>query len=211
MQIRGSRKLGSSGILDPVTEASKAPRRPGFLSLVLVTAWFIGLRTVHEGYVTLRILDDPLIVDSLRYPAMVSAAMVESTADNSALAVPVAAAQLVLGVFLLAVSAATLFGAIKRIGVCVQALLANAVLVVAAYVCSQPVRTAMVEALAHSPELAEKLAGDFAIADAKLAFLWGFRIAFALHLGALLALVWAVSRRSVREFLAFSASRPRES
>ncbi len=177
---------------------------------MLITAWFIGLRTLHEGYVTVRLLSDPLVADALRFPAEVSTAMVESTADNASVALPVAVAQLLLGGLLVGVSAATLFGAIKSIGLCVQALLANAVLAVTAYAGSQPVRLAMVDALARSPELVSRLGTDFPVAEARVAFLWGFRVALALHLGALLGLVWAISRPSVREFLAFSASRPRE-
>src|SRR5690606_34050804 len=101
----------SSQVADP----DQAPRRPRYLSFVLLVGWLIGLRTLHDGYVTLRVLGDPLVGDTLRLPSSVRQAVVESTLAHSEVTSPLAAAQVVAGVFLLAACAGTLFGLFKRI------------------------------------------------------------------------------------------------
>jgi hypothetical protein len=140
----------------------------------------------------------------------VNAALVESVAAHAGSSLPIAAAQLLLGGFLLVMSLGTLFGGIRRVGYTLQALFANAVLACVAYPMGEPVRDAMVEAFVRGTQLPPELAGSLNDVQAHDAYLWGFRLAFGLHLAVIGALAWALTRRSVREFLAFSPSAPRE-
>ncbi len=207
---RGSPNAASFGILRAVAEVEATPRRPGFLTLVLIVAWFIGLQTLQSGYATLRVLRNPLAGDGLGYPDAVNVALVESVSSHASSAMPIAVAQLLLGGLLLATSLGTLFGGIRRVGYTLQALFANAVLACVAYPIGEPVRDAMVEAFVQGTQLPPELAGTLTEAQAHNAYLWGFRLAFGLHLAVIGTLAWALSRRSVREFLAFSPSTPRE-
>lgn len=171
----------------------------------------MGLRTAHEGYVALRVLNDPLLGDTLAFPAPVQTAYVESLNANASSMLPLATAQLLLGGFLLVVSVVTLFGGIRRIGYCVQALLANLVLACVVYVVGEPVREALVQALTLVTEGLPASSAEIDPAELSGAYQWGFRLGLSLHVLATLGAVWALSRPSVRAFMAFAASTPRQS
>lgn len=171
----------------------------------------MGLRTAHEGYVALRVLNDPLLADTLAFPAPVQAAYVESLTANAGSMLPIGVAQLLLGGLLLVVSVATLFGGIRRVGYCVQALLANLVLACVVYVAAEPVREALVQALALVTEGLPASSAEIDPAELNSAYLWGFRLGLSLHVLATLGAVWGLSRPSVRAFMAFTASTPRQS
>jgi hypothetical protein len=181
------------------------------LTLGLILGWFIGLRTLHEGYVTLRILDNPLVGDTLAFPAGVREALVASVAGNAQVSLPIAVAQLLLGGLLLGASVTTLFGGTRNISYSVQAVIANGVLVCGAYAMGGPVRQALALALATTTEPALPVSETLAVPELLSAYLWGFRLAFGLHIVTLAGVAWALSRRSVREFLTFTASHPTES
>jgi hypothetical protein len=185
------------------------PPRPRLLTTTLILAWFMGLRTLHEGYLTLRILRDPLVGDSLTLPSEIRAALVEGVSNHTAAALPVAAAQFLLGAFLLVVSVGLLFGAARSVSFGLQAVFSNMLLAVVSYVASAPLRAAMVQALVASAEMAPDLAQQLGPGEMANVYYWGFRMALGLQLLALSLVAWVLSRRSVREFYALlAAARP---
>jgi hypothetical protein len=189
-----------------VSSEKQPPPRPRLLTTALVLAWFMGLRTLHEGYLTLRILRDPLVGDSLSVPSELKAALVEGVTSNGAAALPVAAAQILLGGFLLVVSVGLLFGAARTVSYGMQAVLANGALAAVGYALGGPVRQAMVGALVQTGQMAPELSSELGPVEMSNVYYWGFRIALGLQLLAFAGVAWVLSRRSVRDFLEFSAA-----
>jgi hypothetical protein len=173
------------------------------LGVALTLAWFLGLTTVQEGYVALRIARDPLAVDSLRLPSEVSEALVNGLLECSRSALPLALAQVMLGAVLVIVSAGLLFGLRVPLDFAVQAIGANWVLTGVAYYLNEPVRRGIVTALV-SLQSAENSGLQ------QQAYAWGFRIGLGLHLLALAFSAGVLTRPTVRRFFTYPAP-PRES
>jgi hypothetical protein len=180
------------------------PRQPPYLGVALTLAWFLGLTTVQEGYVALRIARDPLAVDSLRLPSQVSEALVNGLIECSRSALPVALAQVMLGAVLVIVSAGLLFGLRVPLDFAVQTIGVNLALTGVAYYLNEPVRRGIVTALV-SLQSAETDSGL-----QHQAYAWGFRIGLALHLLALAFSATVLTRPTVRRFFTYPAP-PRES
>jgi hypothetical protein len=188
-----------------VSADQSPPRRPRLLTAALLVAWFIGLRTVHEGFLALRVLRDPLVGDSLSLPSELKAAFVEGIAGTRA-ALPLASAQVLLGGFLLLISVGILFGIARSASFGLQAVFANAALSCVAYAVSAPVRRALVQALVNGSQVTPDVSSELSPHELGNVFYWGFRLALAMQLFALAAVAWVLSRPAVREFLAFSPS-----
>jgi hypothetical protein len=163
----------------------------------------MGLRTLHEGYLTLRILRNPLLADSLTLPPELRQAFVDGISTNPA-AVPVAVAQLLLGGFLLATSVVTLFGGARSVNFALQALAANAALAAAGHVLGEPLQHAIASALLASGELSKDLPPEVRPEQVQAAFRWGFRLLLAAQCLMFGLLAWILSRPKARAFLAFS-------
>jgi hypothetical protein len=193
----------------PVSSAipSSPPKRPAFLGVALTVAWFLGLTTVQEGYVALRLVRDPLSVDSLGLPNGMAEALVEGVMQHGSTALPIALAQFLLGGLLVVVSAGLLFGARIPRQFAVQVVSVNLAFAAFAYYMNEPMRRGIINALVsiQPGELTGRLERD--------TYVWGFRVGLGLHLMSLGLSAWALTRPSVREFLAYGtgAPPPRES
>jgi hypothetical protein len=184
---------------------SSPPKQPAYLAAALTVAWFLGLTTVQEGYVGLRLVRDPLSVDSLGLPAQIAEALVDGVIASSQSALPVSLAQFLLGGLLVIVSAGLLFGARIPVHFAVQVISVNLVFAGFAYYMNEPMRRGIIGAL---------LALQPAEGDVRLqqeTYVWGFRVGLGLHMAALGLSVLALTRPTVRQFFAQSSAPPRES
>lgn len=187
---------------------SAAPPRPGYLLVALLLAWFLGLRTAHEGYIITSIALDPLRGDALALPPSLRDAMVSGIVEHARTALPVGLAQAIVGGLLVAVSAVALFRGRVSLSFMLQTLVANAVVAVVGYALGRPVRDAMVRVLAASPEILGADPGNLDPPTLTSLYRWGFHLSLGLQLLALLGLGVALTRPGARAFLAYS--RPHE-
>lgn len=185
-----------------VARDSLPPARPGYLVLALIVAWFVGLRTAHEGYITARIAQDSFAGDSLALPPPLRDALVEGISSGGSAALPIGIAQVILGGLLLWVSALALFRGRISVSFAVQVLAANALVAILAHVTGAPVREAMIGVLTSSPELLGAEVAEAERAMLPSAYEWAFLLGLLIHLGVLGALTFAVTRPGARAFLA---------
>jgi hypothetical protein len=169
----------------------------------------MGLRTLHEGYLTLRILRNPLLGDALSLPPELREAFVEGVAANPA-AMPVAIGQLLLGGMLLVTSVATLFGGARTVNFVLQAVVANAVLATVGHALGEPLQQAIATAMLSNAELTRDLPPDVRPEQVQQGFRWGFRALLGVQCLMLGAIAWVLWRPSTREFLALAAAARKE-
>jgi hypothetical protein len=191
---------------DPVTPPS---HRPGYLVIALLVAWFVGLRTAHEGYVVMSVATNPLTGDSLALAPVLRDAMVQSLTDTANVAVPLGLAQLLLGGLLMSLAAIALFRGRVSVSFTLQTLLANAALAVVGHVLGAPVREAMVRVLAGSPELLGVDAGVVSREELVSVYRLAFHLGLAVQVGVLALLAFAFTRPAARAFL-HAPPRPHE-
>lgn len=165
----------------------------------------MGLRTLHEGYLTLRILRNPLAADSLTFAPELRQAFLQGIQANAA-SLPIGIAQVILGGFLLITSVGTLFGGARSVSFGLQALGANVLLAVAGHFWGEPLQQAIAGALLQSSELSKDLPPDVGPEQVREAFRWGFRGLLVVQCLILGLVAWVLSRPSARAFLAFSAT-----
>jgi hypothetical protein len=183
---------------------SAPPKQPAYLAVALTVAWFLGLTTVQEGYVALRLVRDPLSVDSLGLPGRIAEALVDGVMASGQSALPVSLAQFLLGGLLVVVSAGLLFGARIPVHFAVQVMLVNLGFAGFAYYMNEPMRRGIIDALLSLQP------ADMEPALQHETYVWGFRVGLGMHMTALALSVLALTRPGVRHFLAHSAP-PRES
>jgi hypothetical protein len=177
--------------------------------VALLVAWFVGLRTAHEGYVVMSIASDPLVGDSLALAPNLRDAMVQGIVDTAGVAVPIGLAQLMLGGLLMVLAAIALFRGRVSMTFALQILVANALLAVLGHVLGQPVREAMVLTLAESPELLGVDAAGVSQQELVQVYRLAFHLGLAIQVGVLGLLALAFTRPTARAFLR-AAPRPHE-
>jgi len=177
------------------------------MSMGLLVAWFIGLRSLQEGWTSVQIVKDPLTIDALAWPEQVRDALLSSMQANASVVVPLGVAQVVLGVVVVVVAGAALFGGRLPLKFFVQVLGVSGVITCLGYWLGEPVRRDLVDALVTTPGIVE--AAELDEQTRAELFRWGFRFSLVLHLVTLAFAIVAVTRRAAREFLA-SVSPPRE-
>jgi hypothetical protein len=174
------------------------------LLVALLLAWFLGLRTAHEGYVVASIAVNPFTGDTLALPPPLRDAMVQSIADNAHSALPVGLAQTLTGALLVVVSAIALFRGRVSLSFMLQTLAANAVVAAVGYVFARPVRDAMVRVLAAAPDMLGADPGNLDAPTLTSLYRWAFHLSLAFQLAALLGLAVALTRPGARAFLAYT-------
>lgn len=178
------------------------------MSVGLLVAWFLGLRSLQEGWTSVQLVRDPLAIDGLAWPPEeVRSALLASMQANASVIVPLGIAQAMLGLVLVVVAGAALFGGKLPLRFFVQVLAASAAITVLAYWLGEPVRRALVDALVNTPGVVD--AGELDEPTRAEVFRWGYRLSLLLHLVALGFAMLAVTRRAARDFLA-SVPPPRE-
>lgn len=182
-------------------------KRPLLMSMGLLVAWFIGLRSLQEGWTSVQIVKDPLTIDGLAWPEQVRDALLSSMQAHASVVVPLGVAQVVLGLVVVVVAGAALFGGRLPLKFFVQLLGVSGAITCLAYWLGEPVRRDLVAALVNTPGIVE--AGELDEQTRAEVFRWGFRFSLGLHLVTLGFAIVAVTRRAAREFLA-SVPPPRE-
>lgn len=171
-------------------------------------ATLVGLHTAHEGYTTLELLRNPLKAEALGLPEEVRTALVESVMVHGSVALPIGLAQLLLGGLLFVAGLVAWLGSRRAVSLVLQALLANALLLVVAYVLREPIRDALVEALVASPSVQQEFAASVDESTRALSYAWGLRLGTILQFGALGACGWLLLRPAARVHRMASASEP---
>jgi len=187
----------------------RPPKRPLLMSFGLLVAWFLGLRSLQEGWTSIRLVRDPLTIEEVGWPEPVREALLQSMQANAGVALPLAVAQLVLGLVLVTLAGASLFAARLPLRFFLQLLAVSALIAVVGYWLGEPTRRAVISALVHVPDVMDSSELDESSRYA--VFRWGFRFSLALHLAALAFSAFALTRRSVRDFLASAAPPPTRS
>lgn len=177
------------------------------MSMGLLVAWFLGLRSLQEGWTSVQLVRDPLSIEALAWPEQVRDVFLASMQAHASVVVPLGVAQVVLGLVLVVIAGASLFGGRLPLRFFVQVLGVSAGVTVLAYWLAEPVRRELVVALVNTPGLVE--AGELDEQTRAEVFRWGFRFSLVLHLVTLGFAMVAVTRRAAREFLA-SVAPPRE-
>jgi hypothetical protein len=183
-------------------------KRPVYLVVALITLWLTGMNTLAEGYLTVEIIRDPLT--SITSPLsgrgiedVVKAAFFEALTKDARRSLPIGIAQTLLGGLLVFVSVRALFGRRASTSFALQLILANAALLVGAYALREPVRGAIVNAVAASGFEQQPTGMSAHEFDRvlRLHWWWRLRISFAIQLLALLLSGFALTRRTARELL----------
>lgn len=177
------------------------------MSMGLLVAWFLGLRSLQEGWTSVQLVSDPLTIDALAWPEQVRDALLSSMQAHASIVVPLGVAQVLLGLVLVVVAGAALFGGRLPLGFFLQVLGVSGAITCLAYWLGEPVRRDLVAALVNTPGIVE--AGELDEQTRAEVFRWGFRFSLGLHLVTLGFAMLAVTRRAAREFLA-SVPPPRE-
>lgn len=178
------------------------------MSVGLLVAWFLGLRSLQEGWTSVQLVKNPLAIDGLAWPPEeVRNALLTGMQENAAVMVPLGIAQALLGLVIVVVAGAALFGGRLPLRFFVQVLGVSAAVTLLVYWFSEPVRHELVTALVNTPGMVD--AGELDDPTRAEVFRWGYRLSLLLHLVALGFAMVAVTRRAAREFLA-SAAPPRE-
>jgi hypothetical protein len=190
-------------------------RRPIYLVAALIALWLIGMNTLAEGFFAIEVVRDPLssVISSL--PAanledVTRAAFFKALAKYGRTSLPLGIGQVLLGGLLVFVSVRALFGRRASTGFAVQLVLANAALLIAAYALREPVRGAIVDAVARSG-LEQHPSGMSAAEFDRMVrqqWWWRFRVGFGVQLTALLLSAVALTRKAARELLTGAEPRP---
>lgn len=178
--------------------------------IALLVAWFVGLRTAHEGYVVMNIASDPLAGDSLTLAPPLRDALVQTLTDSASVAVPVGLAQLLLGGLLMSVAAIALFRGRVSLSFALQTLLANGALAVLGHVLGEPVREAMVVVLATSPDLLGVDAAGMSREELASVYRLAFHLGLGVQLAVLALLGFAFTRPAALAFLRASPEAQKE-
>jgi hypothetical protein len=166
------------------------------------------MNTLAEGYLTIEVARDPFasVVSTLSGQGLedvVKGAFFDALAKHSRTSFPIGVAQVLLGGLLVFVSVRALFGRRASTSFALQLVLANAALLITAYVLREPIRGAIVDAVAASG-LERRPSGVSAKEFDELLRLhwwWRLRIGFGIQLTALLLSGFALTRRTARELL----------
>lgn len=177
--------------------------------VALLVAWFLGLRTAHEGFLVIGIASDPLEGDALALAPALRDAMVQSIVQSADVLIPVGLAELMLGGLLMVLAAVLLFRGRVSVAFTLQVLLANALMAVIGHVLASPVREAMAQALAESPDVLGVEAEALSRTELLDVYRMAFHLSLVLHVGVLAILALAFTRPSARPFLR-AAPRPHE-
>jgi hypothetical protein len=197
-------------MLGPVTDGVQRTggRRPVYLVIALITLWLTGMNTLGEGYLAVEVIRDPLtnVVSSLAgqgIEEVVKTAFLTALAKQARTALPIGVAQMLLGGCLVFVSVRALFGRRASTSFALQLVVANAVLLIAAYALREPVRSAIVNAVAASG--LEKQPSGISAAEfdrlLRLHWWWRLRVSFGIQLLALLLSGFALTRKTARALL----------
>ncbi len=170
------------------------------MSVGLMVAWFLGLRSLQEGWTSVQLVRDPLAVEGLEWPEPVREALLQSMQANAQIALPLAVAQVVLGLVLVTLASASLFMARLPLRFFLQVLAVSAGVTIVGYWLGEPMRDSVITALVDLPDVVQ--AGELDESSRYALFRWGFRISLALHLTALAFCAFTLTRRSARAFLA---------
>jgi hypothetical protein len=168
--------------------------------------WLVGLHAAGEGLAVIQTVRDPFqiapVLGSGNLQDVVQAALVTATAAHGKTMLPLGIAELLLGGALVVIAVRGLFRQKMSIPIALQVVLANAVLVLVAYVVREPLRAAVVDAVVASglePQLPGSRREEFhEILRTK--WWWSFRIALGLQLAALVLSAVALSGRAARAF-----------
>jgi hypothetical protein len=183
-------------------------RRPVYLVVALITLWLTGMNTLAEGYLAVQIVHDPLA--NLSSPLaghgledVVKVAFLDALVRYGRTSLPIGVAQILLGGSLVFVSVRALFGRRASTSFALQLVFANCVLLIVAYALRQPVRGAIVNAVALSG--LEKQPSGVSARDfdrlVRLHWWWRLRISFGVQLLALVLSGFALTRKTARALL----------
>lgn len=187
----------------------KGPSRPLSAIFALISMWILGITITDQGLFTIGVIRNPFAdvgyatLQQLTLSEVQQAALVRATMDNAAVALPIAAAQLVLGGLLLFASLRAL---LSRQGVGtfgMQVVVANLALSVVEFFATAPIRAGVIEAVTTSklPDLANL---DLAQNG------WILNVGFLIRPAALLFCVLALGRwRKLEQALSAAASEPK--
>jgi hypothetical protein len=202
------------GDMSDGSERRPASARPFYLWLALGVLTFWGLGAINHGLFTIQLVRSPPTASTLAPPDLASAIANADLAARVAHArqlAPVGIAQLLLGGLLLWLAVRAMFGGRVRLGLLMQALLANFAVVIVDFVMSRPVRAATVDAVIASgvalPNVPDGQAPPFAVATL---LWWSLRLRFALELGLLFACTAMLCLRRSREHFADTDAAARE-
>jgi hypothetical protein len=183
--------------------------RPWYLIAAMMTTWFAGMYGFMTGFETARFLRSGRIPDITAAPQAGVAAealatalgeLLRATVVHARVTFPLAVGQAILSGLLIIASGLAMSGRRGSRNLVLQALLANAIFAIAAYVLTRPVRAAYVDELVRA---AQKLpAGpqrDQFGNSAVVWWLWRIRLVL-LDLGPLLVAWWAVTRERSKAF-----------
>ncbi|HMJ14738.1 MAG TPA: hypothetical protein VK524_25175, partial [Polyangiaceae bacterium] len=164
--------------------------------------------TLAEGYLTVDVVRDPFasVVSPLSGRGLedvVKAAFFEALAKHGRTSLPLGVAQIFLGGLLVFVSVRALFGRRASTSFALQLVLANAALLVAVYALREPIRGAIVDAVARSGMEQQPSGMSAREFDqlVRLQWWWRLRIGFGVQLTALLLSGFALTRKAARELL----------
>jgi hypothetical protein len=180
------------------------PPRPKSLVVALLVAWFIGLGTLQEGYLVAKLVNDPLSADRMDLAPAVRDALLTSLQLHAEVALPVGVAQLLIGGCLVALCAASLFGARISPNLLLQVVGANVALAIATFFLAAPLREALLQGMLSTPEF-QKDAEALGATSPELLYRWVNRLNLMLHVGALSLTGLALTRPAARRFMTYRA------
>lgn len=179
-----------------------------YLVVALITLWLTGMNVLKEGYRTVEIIHDPLTSTASPLSGhgiedVINATFFDALAKNGKTSLPIGIAQVLLGGLLVFVSVRALFGRRASTSLAIQLVLANAILLSVAYAMRQPIRAAIVNAVATSG-FEQQPSGISAQEFDRLVrfhWWWRLRVSFGVQLLALILSGFALTRKAARELL----------
>lgn len=185
------------------------PRRPLYLSISLLLVWLMGLMGATDGLGSIDILRDPhaalSVVERTLDPKaqQLRMAMIQAVIDARQVAAPLAAAGLVLGSLLAIGAGRVMFGRGRGHKLLLQAIVAYAIYLPAAYLISEPIRHGMLTLL-EAARAGEILTDGLTATELALGvdFLaWWWRIVLGGQLAALGIAFFVLTRPRARALL----------
>ena len=173
------------------------PRRPSYLVLALIALWFLAAQTVLEGLLVVRIVDNPLVGDTIDWGPELRDAFVRGIAENARYSFPLGVAQLLLGGLLVVLSVGAFFRAPVPVHLLLQSIAAYGGLVVLEYNLNAPVRAAMLQALVQGQDLVAAGAQPLTASQVQS----GFQLSLWFHISVLALSAVAVVRPESRAAL----------
>jgi hypothetical protein len=200
-----------SSIPPPPPSGHAAARlRPWYLIAAMMVTWFAGMYGFMSGFETARFLRSGRIPDITAVPQAGAAAEALATAlgellraqiANARVTFPLAVGQAILSGLLIIASGLAMSGRRGSRGLVLQALLANALFAVAAYVLTRPVRAAYVDELVHAAQKLPAGSPQRAQFGSSPVVWWIWRIRLVLlDLAPLAVAWWAVTRERSKAF-----------